>query len=298
MVALGVRHITSWNNLQIFIDRHKGAVMALICLVALPETFSPRLLEIKARRLREETGNAALRSKYDKELTPAQLLRLALIRPIKMLLRSPIVLIVSLFLAIGYAYMYLMFSTFSDVFTMTYGFNSGEVGLTYIGIGTGSLIGQYGLDFFSKQYMKKQLVKNGAVRPEDHLPSLTFAGIFMSSGLFCYGWSLEYQIQWIVPILGTALCGVAISLFFLAVQTYLVEAYTIYAASAIAASTVVRCVFGLTIPLAGPPLYKSLGYGWGNTLLGFLSLAVSPASIWLLKHGERTRKNPRFMPNL
>lgn len=194
--------------------------------------------------------------------------------------------------------MYLMFTTFTDVFETTYGFNAGEAGLSYLGLGIGSLVGQYTLDLFMKRHMKKQLAKNGKLQPEDQLPPLVAAGFLLSIGLFWYGWAVEYKIHWIVPIIGTAACGTGITFTFIAVQTYLVETYTIYAASALAANTVVRCVFGLTIPLAGPDLYSRLGFGWGNTLLGFLALIVPPASLWLLKSGERIRKNPRFIPEL
>ena len=249
-------------------------------------------------RLRKETGNPLLRSKHDKGQTPAQLFRLSIMRPTKMLVGSPIVGIVSLFLAIAYSYMYLLFTTFTSVFETTYGFNAGEAGLSYLGLGIGSLVGQYTLDVFMKWYRKKQLLKNGKLQPEDQLPPLIIAGLLLSIGLFWYGWSLEYKVHWIVPIIGTSVCGIGITFFFVAVQTYLVEAYTIYAASALAANTVVRCVFGVTIPLAGPHLYNRLGLGWGNTLLGFLALIVAPASLWLLKYGERIRNSPRFMPKL
>lgn len=215
-----------------------------------------------------------------------------------MLLRCPIIGIVSLFLAIAYSYMYLMFTTFTDVFETTYGFNAGEAGLAYLGLGIGSLVGQYTLDLFMKWHMKEQLAKNGKRQPEDQLPPLVAAGFLLSTGLFWYGWSLEYKVHWIVPIIGTSLCGISISYFFLAVQTYLVEAYTLYAASALAANTLVRCIFGVTVPLAGPHLYSRLGLGWGNTLLGFLALTVAPASLWLLKHGERIRNDPRFIVKL
>lgn len=264
----------------------------------LSETYPPRILELKARRLRKETGNSLLRSKYDKGQTPAQLFRLSIIRPTKMLVRSPIVGIVSLFLAIAYSYMYLMFTTFTDVFESSYEFNAGEAGLSYLGLGIGSLVGQYTLDFFMKRHIKKQLAKNGRLQPEDQLPPLVVGGFLLSIGLFWYGWSVEYRIHWIVPIIGTSFCGIGIIFFFIAVQTYLVEAYTIYAASALAANTVVRCIFGLTIPLAGPHLYSRLGLGWGNTLLGFLALIVVPASLWLLKYGERIRNIPRFIVEL
>ena len=36
-------------------------------------------------------------------------------------------------------------------------------------------------------------------------------------------------------------------------------------------------------------MYKALGYGWGNTLIGFLALAFVPAPIFLYKYGERLR---------
>ena len=249
-------------------------------------------------RLREETDNPLLRSKYDKCQTPAQLFRLSIMRPTKMLVRCPIVGIVSLFLAIAYSYMYLLFTTFSSVFETTYGFNAGEAGLSYLGLGIGSLVGQYALDLLMKWYAKKQLANNGKLQPEDQLPPLIVAGLLLSIGLFWYGWSMEYKVHWIVPITGTSFCGIGITFFFVSVQTYLVEVYTIYAASALAANTVVRCVFGVTIPLAGPHLYNKLGLGWGNSLLGLLALTVVPASLWLLKFGERIRKNPKFKPKL
>ena len=256
------------------------------------------MLELKAMRLQKETGNSQLFSKYDKGQKPAKLLRLSVIRPINMLVHSPIVGIVSLFLAIAYCYMYLMFSTFTDVFERTYGFNAGEAGLVYLGLGIGSLFGQYTLDLFMRSHLKKQQAKKGNLQPEDQLPPLIVAGCLMSIGMFWYGWSVQYRTHWIVPIAGTSVCGVSISFFFLAVQTYLVEAYPIYAASALAANTVVRCIFGLTIPIAGPSLYNKLGFGWGNTLLGFLALMVTPASLWFLKQSKRIRNNPRFIPQL
>ncbi|RYP81035.1 hypothetical protein DL770_006025 [Monosporascus sp. CRB-9-2] len=286
------------NSDVTFLTEPEGAIVLLGCFLFLPETYPPRLLHLKAARLRKATGNQLLRSKYDKGQTPAQLFCLSVIRPTKMLVRSPIIVIVSLFLAVAYSYMYLMFATFNNVFAETYGFNAGQTGLCYLGLGIGCLFGQYTLDLFMKRYMKKQLAENRKLQPEDQLRPLAIAGCLLSAGLFWYGWSMEYRVHWIVPLLGTSVCGIAITFFFLAVQTYLVEAYTIYAASALAANTAVRCVFGVTVPLAGPPLYNRLGLGWGNSLLGLLALTVVPASVWLLKYGERIRNNPKFMPEL
>lgn len=81
------------------------------------------------------------------------------------------------------------------------------------------------------------------------------------------------------------------------ISTYLVDAYTIYAASAMAANTIVRSLFGALIPLAGPSLYQALGLGWGNSLLGFIAVAMIPIPFLFIKYGERIRTNPRFQPN-
>jgi MFS family permease len=249
-------------------------------------------------RLRKETGNPRLRSRYDQGQSASELFRLAILRPTRMLVFCPIVGIVSLFLAIAYSYMYLMFTTFTDVFEETYGFNVGEAGLAYLGLGIGFLIGQYTLDIFQKWHNNKRLAKSKELQPEDRLPPLIVAACLLAIGLFWYGWAAEYKVHWIVPIMGTSMCGIGITYFFLAVQTYLVDAYTLHAASVLAANTVVRCIFGVTIPLAGPALYNRLGLGWGNTLLGSLALTVVPASLWLLRYGERIRNNPRFMLKL
>ena len=299
LVAIVVSPATSrrhWRNMpQRMLTVVQGALSIIACFLLLPETYPARILELKARRLRKDTGNQKLRSKLDKGQDPGKLFGLSIMRPTRMLIHCPIVGLVSLLLAIAYSYMYFMFTTFTDVFETTYGFNAGEAGLCYIGLGAGSLAGQYSLNMLTERRIKKQVDKDGSLEPEHHLLPLLAAGFLMSAGLFCYGWSLEYKAHWIIPILGTFLCGVSISFSFLAVQTYLIEAYTDFAASALAASTLIRCIFGLTIPLASTRLYDDLGLGWANTLLGFLALVVIPATLLLLRHGKAVRTHPRFI---
>ena len=77
-------------------------------------------------------------------------------------------------------------------------------------------------------------------------------------------------------------------------QLYLVDMFDSgAAASALGANNILRYLSSTFLPLAGPAMYKALGYGWGNTLLGFLSLAFIPAPILFYKYGEFLRaKNP------
>lgn len=73
-------------------------------------------------------------------------------------------------------------------------------------------------------------------------------------------------------------------------MSYLIDAFGIYAASALAANTIVRSIFGAVLPLAGARMYSVLGYGWGNSLLGFIALALVPIPILLNRYGETLRK--------
>jgi hypothetical protein len=70
---------------------------------------------------------------------------------------------------------------------------------------------------------------------------------------------------------------------------YLIDVFTVYAASAMAANTVFRSVVAAVLPLAGPTMYAKLGYGWGNSLLGFVALACVPIPFYFIKYGERMR---------
>lgn len=70
---------------------------------------------------------------------------------------------------------------------------------------------------------------------------------------------------------------------------YLVDTFTIYAASALAANMVVRSIAGTVLPLAGLSMYKTLGIGWGNSLLGFIALAMLPVPFWIMVKGEWLR---------
>lgn len=67
-------------------------------------------------------------------------------------------------------------------------------------------------------------------------------------------------------------------------HTYLVDAFSTYAASAVAAMRTSMSIYGTFLPLAGPPLFKSLGLGWGNTVLCFVSLIMATIPLLFFKY--------------
>ena len=269
-----------------------GGVIATFSIIFMRETYEPVLLQRLTNKLCKETGNDKLRSKLDLGITKKEVFKRAIVRPTKMLLFSPIVLALSVYMAVVYGYLYLLFTTLTPVYQETYGFGQGTVGLVFLGIGIGSLLGLVIFGILSDRLLKYLTTKNGTgeMKPEYRLPPLIPACLFIPIGLFWYGWSVEKEIHWIMGIIGTLWVGFGMLATFMPIQTYLVDAFTIHAASAIAANTVLRSLVGAFLPLAGPRLYAALGLGWGNSLLAFIALLISPVSVIFYRYGEVIRK--------
>ncbi|KAF6783096.1 transporter C1529.01-like protein 10 [Colletotrichum sojae] len=224
------------------------------------------------------------------------MLRHGLVRPIKLLLFSPISAVLAIYMGIVYGYLYLMFTSIPETFQLFYGFTTRTVGLVYLGIGAGSVLGLLYFGIASKRDALQQAKHNRetdaeapAMVPEDRLRPLRGAAPLIPIGLFVYGWTAEYRVHWMVPALGTALVGFGMVVVFIAVQLYLVDAFNAFAASAIAANAVVRSLAGGVLPMAGLSMYTKLGIGWGNSLLGFIALSLVLGPCWLLQYGKKLR---------
>jgi hypothetical protein len=120
---------------------------------------------------------------------------------------------------------------------------------------------------------------------------MSIGGFLIPVGLFVYGWTVQVQTHFIVPLIATGLIGIGLLMTFMPASTYLVDVFTIHAASAMAASTVSRSLCAAFIPLSSQKMYAKLGYGWGNSLLGFIACLLIPIPFLFLKYGQRIRTN-------
>lgn len=268
--------------------------MTVVTFTVTRETYAPILLEQKCRRKRQQCNNPHLRTAVDSSLTDREIFSRAIFRPVKMLLFQPVVFILSLYMAVVYGYLYLLFTTITALYTLEYHFGEGIVGLSYLGLGVGMFIGLFGFAITSDRVSKQLTERNGTRKPEYRLPPLIIGALFVPVGLMWYGWSAQAHQHWIMPIIGTCWVGVGLILTFMPISTYLVDAFTVHAASAMAGNTVLRSLVGAFLPLAGPQMYATLGLGWGNSLLAFIALALWPASILFYRYGESLRTSERF----
>jgi hypothetical protein len=131
---------------------------------------------------------------------------------------------------------------------------------------------------------------NGKYEPEFRLPTSTYYAIFVPVSLFWYGWSTQAHTHWIIPVLGMSLFGFGMLGIFIPVQQYLIDAFPTYSASAVAAVRTSMSIMGAFLPLAGQPLFRELGLGWGNTLLGLIALLMTPVALSFYRYGGIIRR--------
>ncbi|KAK1763448.1 major facilitator superfamily transporter multidrug resistance [Phialemonium atrogriseum] len=274
-----------------------------VIITTMTEVFNsetnPRvLIARKVRRLQQELGRDDLRSCYDPpnaEKRNSRILLNGLIRPTKMLFLSPLVFSLSLYIAFTYGVLYLLFTTIPVVFETQYGWSVGITGLVYISLGAGNLAGWAVVTATSDRGVVKRTKANGGVfEPEMRLPISIYFGFFLPITFFWYGWSTYYKTHWISPVLSLFPFAFGLIGLFLPILTYLVDCYPMYAASAVAANTVLRSLVGALLPLGGPSMYQNLGLGWGNSLLGFICVAMIPVPMLIYRFGARLRKAERL----
>ncbi len=138
----------------------------IVMLFVMKESFGPVILERKADRLRKETGNELLRSKLDIGLSPSDFFKRNAIRPMKMFIYSPIICIMALYTALTYGYLYIQFTTMTEVFQGQYNFSTELVGLAFLGLGVGSLAGVFLYSGTSDKYSSRKAAEADRVAEE------------------------------------------------------------------------------------------------------------------------------------
>jgi hypothetical protein len=88
--------------------------------------------------------------------------------------------------------------------------------------------------------------------------------------------------------------GLGYVMLFLALLNYLVDAFEIFAASAMAASTCSRSLAGAVLPFDTTPMYKNLGVAWATSLFARLSLGMCVIPFLFLWKGDVLRAGSTF----
>ncbi|KIW28487.1 uncharacterized protein PV07_08147 [Cladophialophora immunda] len=273
------------------------AGIQVLGLIYLRETYAPKLLNDKAKRLRKETGDPNYHTEWDRpERTLGKVIRTSLVRPFRLLGTQPIIQALAMYMAYLYGLMYLVLSTFPQVWEDIYHETVGVGGLNYISLGIGFFLGtQICAPINDRIYRRLKARNNDIGRPEFRVPLMLPGAVLVPIGLFIYGWGARASVHWIVPNIGAAIFAAGTIMGFQCTQTYIVDAYSRFAASAVASAVVLRSLAGFGFPLFAPYMYQALGLDWGNSLLAFIAIGLGlPAPVLLWKYGEALRNKSTY----
>jgi multidrug resistance protein len=270
--------------------------LAILGALLVPETYAPVLLRERAATLSKKTGKVYI-SMLDKKKGPVSAKKsfeTALLRPWSLLFREPIVLLISIYMAIIYGTLYMLFGAFPIVFQDVRGWSESIGGLAFLGVMVGMLIGVVYSIWDNRRYIKSAKAAGGSAPPESRLVPAMPGAVALPVGLFWFAWTNYPSIHWSVCIIGTAPFGFGMVLVFLSQMNYLIDSYTIYAASVLAANSVLRSLFGAAFPLFTARMYASLGIHWASSISAFLALACLPFPFLFYKYGEPIRLKCKY----
>ncbi|KAG7447085.1 MFS general substrate transporter [Guyanagaster necrorhizus] len=255
----------------------------------LKETFAPLLLARKARKLQNAssgednviyvTSHQQNPSKYTMTDTRELFLTCLTRPPVHKLLLYPVVLLLTeptaQLLGIYLAYIYVILTSIPDIYVVVYHESIGIAGLHYIAFGIGLYSGaQITNAILDELYLRLSAHYGTEGRPEFRIPIMLPATLFVPIGLFITGWTVSSGVHWIVPDIGLVITGMGIAVNWQAIQTYIIDTYTVRAAPALGGLSLLRSLVGFALPLASPSLYQHLGYGKGNTILASCALGL------------------------
>ncbi|EEH11407.1 conserved hypothetical protein [Histoplasma capsulatum G186AR] len=291
---------TSWRWIFYMLLIWSASVLVAIALFV-PETYHPVLLRRKAIRLRRETGDERWRAPIERrERSVAQTVLRTVYRPMMLLALEPMCLSLCIFSAILLGIIYLFFGAFQLVFSTLHGFTLSQVGLSFLGLFVGMMVAILSDPLWRRNYTRlarkreMKVGKLGEYEPEWRLPPAIAGAPLVSIGIFIFAWTVYRHVHWIAPIIGTAVFGMGTVLVYSGIFTFLVDAYPLYAASALAANSFLRSSFGAVFPLFGIQMYHRLGFNWASSLLAFLTVAMAPFPFLFFRYGKWIRKGSRF----
>ncbi|KAF2862741.1 MFS general substrate transporter [Piedraia hortae CBS 480.64] len=271
-------------------------VFWIIGSLLIPETYAPVILRRRASKLSKLTGKVYIsQAEADQgKLSFGYVFKTSLLRPWILLFREPIVFLFSLYAAVIYGTLYMMFAAFPIVYQKQRHWTAGIGGLAFMGVAVGMVIALAYCIWDNVRYSKISDQHKGFAPPEARLPMTMIGGIAIPIGLFWFAWTNGRSVHWMVSIAAGVPFGFGMVLVFLGIMNYLIDAYTIFAASVLAANAVMRSVFGAVFPLFTTDMYKNLGIHWASSIPAFLALACVPFPFLFYKYGATIRAKCKY----
>lgn len=289
-------HRLGWRWTEFITGILAAASFVLIILFEV-ETHHPIILVEKAREIKRRTGNWGIHAPHDEfELSIKEIVENNLTRPIRMLFTEPILLLITIYNAFIYGMLYLFLTAYPLVFAGGYGMAPGVAELPYFGLVIGQFLGGLFCIYCERDYNKKMAAAGGKIIPENRLPPMIAGSVAFPIGLLWFCWTGNYHehVHWIVPTISGLFTGFGLIAIFNPSMNYIIDAYLLFAASAMAGNSFLRSTFGGVFPLFASFMFKNMGTNWAGLLLGLFAVVLIACPVGFLKYGKKLRQKSKF----
>ncbi len=221
--------------------------------------------------------------------------RVALGRPIRLFFTELIVFTVSVMSAIATALVYLFTQALPPIYE-SLGFTSKQACLPFVAIGVGLSLG------LLTRYLDMHIIERRRKHGHVLLPEHKLAGFWIGSGvlaaaLWVFAWTIPPIVQnvhWIISVLALVLIGYALNEIDYVLGGYLADSYLSYAASGLAALSLIRALLSAILPLISSPMFSQLGANVAASVLATVATLFCLVPPLFSCFGETIRARSKF----
>jgi len=294
---------------SIWIQLIFGGFIQIIHFFTVPETRTTIMMN-KIAKKRRKAGNPNIWGPDElvpfKERFSAKEVLITWMRPFKMFLTEPIVLVLSLLSGFSDALIFMFIQSFALVYEQ-WNFDAVQIGLAFLSIGVGYLLAWVIFIPAIKRNRKQREnhPEDERAQYESRLWFLLYTAPCLPIGLFGFAWTCSGPpLPWIASMIFAALIGIANYAIYMATIDYMICAYGPYSASATGGNGWARDFLAGVLTVPATPFFENIGHAsgrnleYGSTILACIATVLVCAVYVIYWKGPQLRKRSPFAQQL
>ncbi|KAJ5996685.1 hypothetical protein N7522_008345 [Penicillium canescens] len=242
-----------------------GGIILVLLVLFLPETYSPILLDWKAKELCHLTGDDRVHAFY---------------------------------LAVEVIILYTFISGYASIYGNIYHWNTGLTAVASLGIELGVLLSAPAVPI-AMYFLRREIIRSrtrGQHRPDPEIS--LYMGMFgapaIPISMFWMGWTARESISYWSLLASSVMLGFGVLCIFVSSYQYVAGSFELHAASALSSLQVLRLVASGVMAIVSEIMYRNLGVAWTLTVLGGISFVFFPVPYVSYWKGPQVQARSRY----
>ncbi|KAI9663138.1 MAG: hypothetical protein M1821_008186 [Bathelium mastoideum] len=272
-----------------------GTAALTLLTLGIKESRPSLILSRKVEQLQKVVSEKIVFDNYDAAPTARMFLEVVLIRPSRLLVSEPIVILVATLTAIAWSIIYLFTEALTNIY-ISIGLSNTSASLPFLAMLIGVSLTVLPR-FWDIKVANKRRRNNEPLEPEDKIRGFFIAIPALAIGMWWFAWTIPPAVphlSWIVPTISLVFIGFAVSEIAYTLSGYLADSYTVYAASAFAALAFLRAIVSGLAPLIAYYLYNGISYNLATTVLAAIATLFLVAPVILHRYSRDLRRRSVF----